>query len=266
MIDERFIGRWAERLATEIPGAWAVLLKGSYVRGDAGPWSDVDFDVLVDDTEIVDPYLSWFDDTTGRVVHISVAVEHLTDWLARFAEPEDWAFGLAAQPFTRLVWVARPSLAAELDRPERTHPAGDPELEDFIEALGKARNAFLRGDELATRLALREVGNLTPSLLLPLNRKLVARTKPEAVRLLLDLEVAPPDYRDDLTALLCLDGRAHTIADLLETGERLVTGMLDLLEEHHDKIAPLLAPHLDMALRDGTIRRYLAQDSGTSPT
>ena len=35
-----------------------VVLKGSHVRGNAGPWSDLDLDVLVSNPEIVHPYLT----------------------------------------------------------------------------------------------------------------------------------------------------------------------------------------------------------------
>ena len=49
MIGEEFIQRWVRRLRREVPDGVAVFLGGSYVRGDAGPSSDVDFDVLVAD-------------------------------------------------------------------------------------------------------------------------------------------------------------------------------------------------------------------------
>jgi hypothetical protein len=259
MVDEAFLSRWAKRLAEDTPGTLAVLLKGSHVRGDAGPWSDVDFDVLVDDTEIEAPYLTWFDDSTGRIVHVSVAVHHFETWLEDFDEPADWAFGFAGRPATKPLWVARPSLVAELDRPDRAHVVGEPELEDFIESLGKARNAFARNDNLAVRLALQDLGSLAPSLLIPLNDDRFPTTKPEALRMALDLEVAPPGYRDDLLALLGLDGLAHAIEELLVLGERLTNGIVGLLETRLDVVEPGLAPHLGPALRDGTLRRYLDQ-------
>lgn len=265
MIDEQYISRWARFLAEDIPGALAVILKGSHVRGDAGPWSDVDFDVLVDDTNIEAPYLTWFDRIGERIIHISVAVEHLDNWLEEVAEPEDWAFGFAARPVTRLVWVARPSLTAELDRPWRTHPPMEPELEDFVESLGKARNAMARGDELSARLALRDVGHLAPTVLVPLNGERFAATKPQALRLALELETVPSGYRNDLLALLGFDGLAHSAGELLAIAERLVAGILTLLSEHVDLLDPLLAPHLGDALRDGTLAAYLAQPGTTQP-
>lgn len=256
--DER-LDAWVSRLATTIPGAIAVILRGSYARGDADFWSDVDFDVLIDDTDIDDAYLTWFEETGERSWHISVAVEHLSAWLEEGTEPADWALGFPATLATRLLWTSRPSLRAELDRPHRLHPAGEPELEDTFESLGKARNALGRGDDLTARLALRDLGHLLPSLLIPLNPPTTAGTKPEALRLALNLPIAPDRYHDDLLALLGFDGHAHTAAALLVTAERLLDGTITLLEQHIETIAPLLAPHLDQYLRDGTLRRYLSQ-------
>lgn len=250
---------WPRRLANEIPGTLAVLLKGSYARGDAGHGSDVDFDVLVDDTTIVDPYLTWLDDSTDTLVHVSVAVKHLDNWLAQFREPAAWGLGFPARVVTRLVWAATPLLAAELDRPWWEYPAGEPELEDFVESLGKARRAVIRGDDLAARLALQELGRLCPSLLIPLSGEQHPATRPEALAMALDLDVVPPDYRTDMLALLGLDEKAHTVPNLLATGEQLALGVIDLLETHLDLIVPLLAPHLDQYLVNGSLRRYLLQ-------
>ncbi len=66
-----------------------------------------------------------------------------------------------------MLWLGRPSLRAELEWPARDHPGGAPELEDFIEELGKARNAHRRGDEIATRLAVQEIAWLCPAMLVP---------------------------------------------------------------------------------------------------
>jgi hypothetical protein len=49
MVGEELVQRWVRRLRQEVPGVVAVFLSGSHVRGDAGPSSDVDFDVLVDE-------------------------------------------------------------------------------------------------------------------------------------------------------------------------------------------------------------------------
>ncbi|MBA2470147.1 MAG: hypothetical protein H0V37_12145 [Chloroflexia bacterium] len=263
MIDEAFIERWVERLRREIPGAVAVMLKGSHARGNAGPWSDLDFDVLVFGDEITDPYLTWIvENGSGRLVHVSVAVETVEDWLAGFREVASWSFGFPSSEVTRLTWLGRPSLRAELDRPGHKHPGGEPELEDFIEELGKARNARLRGDEVALRLAVQEIAELCPSLLAPLNEVAPPGTRPGALKAALALTVAPEGYRDDMLFCLGLSGRGSTADEILAAGERLVFGTLALLETNADTFSPLLPPYLPDLLSSGLLRRYLGQGNG----
>ena len=260
MIDEAFIAGWADRLRRENPGAMAVVLKGSHVRGNAGPWSDLDLDVLVFNEEIADPYLTWIEhDGDGRLVHVSVAVETFDDWLAGFREVTSWSFGFPSSEVTRLLSLDRPSLRAELDRPGWAHPGGEPELEDFIEELGKARNARLRGDEIPVRLAVQEMAQLCPTLLVPLNAPANPGTRPEALKAALDLAVAPVGYCDDMLLCLGLSGRASTVDDVLAAGTRLVMGTLTLLEANADMICPDLAPHWPELLTSGLLRRYLEQ-------
>ena len=262
MIGEAFIAGWADRLRREIPGAIAVVLKGSHVRGHAGPYSDLDLDldVLVFNEEIADPYLTWIEhDGDGRLVHVSVAVETFDDWLAGFREVASWSFGFPSSEVTRLLWLGRPSLRAELDRPSRAHPGGEPELEDFIEELGKARNARLRGDEIAVRLAVQEIAQLCPSLLAPLNPAASPGTRPDALKAALDLAVAPDGYRDDMLLCLGLSGRASTVDEVLAVGTRVVMGTLSLLEANADMVCPDLAPHLPELLTSGLLRYYLEQ-------
>ena len=177
MIDAGFLSAWCDRLRREIPGTVAVILKGSHVRGEAGPCSDVDFDVLVaDSTEVAHPYLTWIEpDDMGRLVHVSVSVDSVSRWVAGMAEPAGWSFGLPAREATRLLWCVD-ALRAQLDRPYHVHPAGNPELDDTIECLGKARNALERGDELSLRLHLRDMAALAPSLLVAINPEVVVGT------------------------------------------------------------------------------------------
>lgn len=260
MIDEAFIAAWVERLRREIPGTVAVILKGSHARGNAGPWSDLDLDVLVFDDEIADPYLTWIvDDGSGRLVHVSAAVERIDDWLAGFREAASWSFGFRSSEVTRLMWLGRPSLRAELDRPSREHPGGEPELEDFIEELGKARNARLRDDEVSLRLAVQEIAQLCPAILVPLNEPAFPGTRPEALRAALDLVVVPPGYRDDMLLCLGLSGQASTADEVLAAGTRLVRGTIALLTRYADTVGPLQASYLGILLANGALRRYLDQ-------
>ena len=158
------------------------------------------------------------------------------------------------------MWLGRPSLKAELDRPGRDATAGEPELEDFIEGLGKARNAHTEGDELTMRLALQTVAELCPSVLGPLNPPVLPGTRPEALKAALDLPNVPAGYRDDMLLCLGLSGAASSVDDLLAAGTRLVMGTLALLEANPETIAPLLAPNLPNLVADGTLRRYVEQE------
>lgn len=256
--DDHLIARWTERLRQETPGAVAVLLKGSHVRGDAGPHSDIDFDVLVDGPA-TERYPLWLEpDDTGRLRHVSVAVQDLAGWLAEGDEPEPWALGLPVREPARLLWAASPALRERLDRPWREHPPEDPEIEDWVESLGKVFNAARRGDDLGMRLAARGIGRYTPTLLRPLNPTVWATSPRSALDLVLAFPIAPEGYRDDLPACLGLVEGVRAEA-LLAAAERLVIGTLALVREHIEVIAPLLAEDIAGYLRDGTVERYIAE-------
>jgi predicted nucleotidyltransferase len=265
VIDERFIDEWVERLRTGVRGAVAVILKGSHLRGNHGPWSDLDFDVLVFDAEIEHEYPAWIvEDDDGRLVHVSVAIDTVEGWVESFDEVAPWSFGFPSREVSRLLWLGRPSQQAELNRPHRDHPGGEPELEDFIEELGKARNARRRGDEIAMRLAVQEIAWLCPTLLVPLNEPRTPGTRPEALKAALDLEVVPPGYRDDMLTCLGLSGRATTAGEALAAGERLVMGTIALVEANMDTFSPLLPPDFPHLIASGLLRRYLEQETPPS--
>jgi len=261
MIDTGFLAGWCGRLRDGIPGAVAVILKGSHARDAAGPRSDVDFDVLVaDGTEVAHPYLTWIEpDERGQLVHVSVAVDPVSGWVKTMAEPAGWSFGLPAREATRVLWAANARLHEVLDRPYQQHPAGEPELEDTIECLGKARNAYERNDALTLRLHLHDLVMLAPSLLVAINPAVAVGTRPEALQAVLAFPVAPPGYREDLLACLGLSGEAVESGDRLASGERLVMGILSVLERHADVACPLQPPELDVLLGTGRIRQYLEQ-------
>jgi hypothetical protein len=258
---DAFLAVWVDRLRHETPGAVAVVLKGSHARGAAGPRSDVDFDVLVTDYTAIDhPYLTWIEpDDTGRLVHVSVAVETVEDWFQGMAEPASWSFGLAAQEATRLLWCDSNALRARLDRPSYVHPAGDPELEDTFECLGKARDAAERGDTLTMRLHLHDLALLVPSLLVAINPPALPGTRSEALAAVLGLPVVQDGFRQDMLTCLGLSGQATTPGEALAAGTRLVMGTLTLLERHADTVCPLQSPYLGELLANRTLRRYLDQ-------
>jgi phosphoribosyl-AMP cyclohydrolase len=260
MVDAEFIERWARRLRQEIPGTVAVLLGGSYLRGDAGSSSDVDFDVLVADGPR-DEWPTWFDVDGERLVRIDAWVRDLPRWLASQEEPQDWAFGLPCSEPCQLLWTADESLRVQVDRSALGHPAGPPELEHFIADLGKVANARERGDELGMRLAAQDLARSSPGLLRPLNPdpRPPVGSRRAALLAVLAFEVAPPGYHQDLLACLGLSERPSDADAVHAAACRLATGMVDLLETRLDTLTPLLTPQISASLRDGSLRRYVAQ-------
>src|SRR6266540_3160092 len=231
MVGEELIQRWVRRLRHEVPDAVAVFLGGSYVRGDAGPFSDVDFDVPVPDGPR-DEWPAWLDVEGQRLVRVEVWIRDVERWLASRREPQPWAFELPSTEPLRLCWAADDSWRERLDRPQLEHPAGAPELDHFISDLGKLANAHSRGDELLAALAA---------------------------------HVAPPGYRDDMVVCLGLAARPASGEAVREAACRLGIGVVELLESHADTYSELLSRELWASLTDGGLRRYAAQLVGILP-
>jgi Nucleotidyltransferase domain len=258
MVDERRIERWVLRLRDEIPEAIAVFLVGSHLRGDAGPHSDLDFDVLVKQPPGEDSP-AWFDSEDGRLLRVSVWVRDLTSWWSSQEEPQDWAFGLASSEPVRLCWAADESWWRRLDRSRIDHPGGPPELDHFVGDLGKVANAHGRGDELGLRLAAQDLARSCPSLLAPLNPHPPVSSRHGAMLTALAFDVVPPGYRADLPVCLGLASRPGTASEVHAAACRLATGMVDLLVTEAARYAQLLPSDLAEQLGDGSLRRYVAQ-------
>jgi len=266
VIDETFASRWIDRLRKDIPGTRAIILKGSHARGQAGPHSDIDFDVLTESGD--ESYRAYLEpDEAGRLIHVSVAVDSVEAWLADEDEPASWSFGLPAIEATKLLWAATGELRSRLDRPFHAHPAGDPELEDFVEGLGKVRNALREGNDLAVRLAAQNLARLCPTLLRLLNPDVRAETHLGALEAALAFQKAPTGYREDMLRCLGLSGKATTPDEILAAAERLVLGTLRLLGAHLSRHDPAQEGNpefefeigLEPLLRNGTLERYLNQ-------
>lgn len=259
MTELPIIARWVERLRTEIPGAIAIFLKGSHARGDAGPHSDIDFDVLTDrDPEL--RFLAYLDEgDEGYLTHISVAVFETTAWLAYLDQPASWAFSLPAIETARLLWHREDAPSVVLNLATLQHPPGDAELEDIIADFGKVKNAYLQGDELALRLAAQGLAQLSPSLLRLINPPVHPETHGQALLAVLDFPVAPPGYHEDMLICLGLTGQATTAAGIYAAAYRIATGVVALLRPHADQLASSLESDLPRILSAGTLQRFLEQ-------
>ncbi len=234
-VAEDLIESWVQRLATDIPDAVAVFLKGSFARGDAAPFSDIDFDVIVGAGRAAE-FPWWLDRLDDRLVHISVTIRGADDWLGAEAEPASWALGFAAAEATRLMWVRDPDWRRRLDRTALTHPAADPELEDFVAEFAKMANARSIGDAVGLRAAAARLAGYGPGVLRPLNESddapIVVASARDALSVALRLAVVPNGYVEDM--LTCLGQRATGDGELFDAAHRLVAGTVELVGGDQD--------------------------------
>ena len=244
---ERFIEAWTERLRREIQGTVAIILKGSHARGFAGPWSDLDFDVLVFDEEIADRYLSRIEENDeGRLVHVSVAVASVEGWLEEFDEAASWSFGLPA-----------------MRRPGSSGSGGHRLPRNSTNHSGTTRPAS-RNSKTSSKVSARRAMRIAAGTNSPCGWR--SRTwHPFAPRCLCRSTIRCRQFpapgrnrcgprsisrlRRPGTGTICscvsaLTGLASTPDVLLAAAERLVSGTLGLLEANADTLGPLLAPEL----------------------
>jgi hypothetical protein len=238
--------RIAERCRLEEPDAIGIFAFGSYVQGTAQPMSDLDLQIVTPDEPRCD-YRTWFDD--GQ--HVAVAAKSVALIRARCADSAGWALWFAVESPGAWVWSTPAAVEALGDPPAFTHPAGRPEVEDFVEWCSKALRA---SDSLTLRVAARGMGGEAPALLRELNDPPSVASRVGAVRAALAYTEAPDGWHDDLLVLLGL-----TAADDDRVGQavtRLGRGTLAMLRERGSK-AGSWQPDLNRYLLDGTLERHL---------
>jgi Nucleotidyltransferase domain len=121
VVSDDFIERWVTRLRREVPDVVAVFIGGSQLRGEAGPPSDVDFDIVVADGPR-DEWPAWFEAVGDRQVCVSTWIRDVDTWLAAAREPQEWAFYLPCADAMRLCWVAEESWRVRVERTEMRYP------------------------------------------------------------------------------------------------------------------------------------------------
>lgn len=244
---------WVDRLREEYPHAVAILLKGSHARGEAAFWSDIDFDVLVSTPDIED-YRTWIVPFGDRLAHISAAIESVTGWERDTADPSRWSYGLPTHETIRLLWAVDDDTRHRLDRPHKSHPASEGEVEDTLEALAKVRNAIALGDDLAVYQSAQTVAKLIPTLLIPINPPVAVQHAREALDAILAFPNTPDGFVDDwLICLGLVDQR--TVVTTAAAAERIVRGTLAMLSAD----ASVVGEDIARLLAGGTIGAYLTQ-------
>jgi len=241
------------RLRELEPSAVAVLVEGSYARGTADEFSDLDVRVVVPN-ETSGPYRMWFEERPGgKLLHVSPGVRSFESWLAERDETWDWALGFPVLNEVRYAWATEEARTLLGDPPSYIQPRRPPQLEVFVESLAKAGRASKRGDGKSIRLFARNAALLAPRLLGSINETVVIRNRREALDAALSFRIAPEHYRED--ASVCL-GLVPADDDAVRGAAfRLGRELLAFLRERRPDVDP--QPDIAEYLADGTLERHL---------
>ena len=246
------LDRVVERLRREEPALQAVLLGGSFARGEGDEYSDIDLTGQTDGEPRVE-YRTWFYPTSGgRLVHVSIEMEPLAPPVPQ--EPASWSLGFPVREPQRYVWSTPAAVQVLGADPSLHFPEGPPEFGDFVELHMKVKRAVERQDHRQLRWAARLLAEYAPPLLRRFNDEVVVRTPLEAFAAALSLSNAPEHYREEFET--CAGFAAATNAEIAASANRLAREMVAYLRERAPESDP--APDsLDEALRNGTLERYM---------
>ena len=231
----------------------AVVVDGSYARGEADADSDLDVTALYAQVPPVD-WRSLFIARPARPLHVSAGAMALTQWQEQSARPADWSLGFPTDEPGVLLWATAAVRALLADPPRVRRPAPPAELEDLLEAAIKVKRGLRSGDAAGARLHAHAMALLAPGLLLPLNPERRVATPRAALVAALALPHVPPHYPSDLA--VCLGVEGADAARFAEAGLRLPREMLAFLREHLP--GGPWQPFLSQYLIDGTLERHLS--------
>jgi predicted nucleotidyltransferase len=241
-----------ERLRREEPALQAVLLGGSFARGEGDAYSDIDLLGRTEGEPRVE-FRTWFYATSaGRMVHLSIEVERLAP--PALQEPAAWALGFPVLEPQRYVWSTPAAVQVLGPDPSLHFPAGPPEFGDFVELHMKIRRAVELRDRHQLRWAARLLAEYAPPLLRPFNDDVVVRTPLEAFAAALSLANAPGHFREDFET--CAGIVSATDAEIAASATRLARDMVAYLRERAPEANPE-PDSLEETLRSGALERYM---------
>lgn len=250
---EEYVG-W---LRSIVPEAFVILLEGSHARGEAQPGSDIDLRVITGDDAEYQGYARFEPLPEAGLRHISAFVTPLAEWISERSAPADWAWGLPAVQEAAVLWTHPCAPQEATTPPPYRHPPRRSSLQNLVEYGTKVGRAHRAGDTVGLAVFTRELAREAASLLRQLNPPASARHPSEALRMVLEYEVAPPGYRGDMEVLVGVRPAASA-TDRANAASSLALGTMDLLAVHLPDIE-VGRPDLRPWLGDGTLQRYLAQ-------
>jgi Nucleotidyltransferase domain len=225
-----------------------VLVTGSYAKGTATEASDLDLVPITPAPR--EPYRTWFENRRpDPPLHVSAGSKTAGDWSARAASAARWSFGFPAILAAYYLWADDATRERLGDDPSLRYPAADPELEDFVEFVLKAKRSARSGDEIGLRWFAHSAAELAPTMLVPLNEERIVHDRRDALDAALGLGVAPEGYPNDM--VVCLGLTSASGAEVREAVARLGSEIIRFVR----KSAP--EGQLPDYLMDGTLERHL---------
>jgi Nucleotidyltransferase domain len=250
-LEQALVERVVEHLLALEAEATAVLLTGSYAKGSTAVASDLDLMAVTPSPRV--GYRTWFEELCdGPPLHVSAGATPASEWLADGNEPARWSLGFPATNTAAYLWTDAETRARLGDDPSLLHPAAEPELEDFLDFVLKAKRSA-SSDELGLRWFAQGAAALAPTLLIPINEKRIVRDRRDALDAALTLAVAPDTYAADL--MICLGLTSASGAEVKAAVARLGSDLLAFLREHAPDVDQ--QPELARYLADGTLERHL---------
>jgi hypothetical protein len=196
----------------------------------------------------------WFEQRPdAKPLHVSPSVKSLDTWLAKRGEIQQWALGFPVEHVVRYVWATDEARVALGDPPSNFHPPAEPQLEDFVECLGKVRRFTRLGDSIGVRAFAREAAALAPGLLRTLNPEIVVRDPREAIEAARSLKVSPKHYGEDFEVAFGLVLASDEAVE--RSAVRLGAELLAFLRERKPDVDP--QPDIAGYLADRTLERHL---------
>jgi hypothetical protein len=251
-LQQSLLERVVEQLYAHEPEATAVLLTGSYAKGTAAVASDLDLMAITPSPRV--GYRTWFEERVeGAPLHVSAGATTADAWLAKATTPARWSLGFPAINTAAYLCTDEATRARLGNVPSLRHPATEPELEDFLEFVLKAKRAAHTGDDLGLRWFAQSAASLAPTLLIPINPERIVRDRRDALDAALELAVAPTNYCTDLAVSLGLTPASD--AEVKAAVARLGSELLAFLRERAPDVDD--QPELARYLADGVLERHV---------
>jgi phosphoribosyl-AMP cyclohydrolase len=251
-LDDALVPQVVEQLLVLEPEATAVLLTGSYAKGTAAVGSDLDLMAITSSPRV--GYRTWFEERIGDdALHVSAGATTPETWLAKAATPARWSLGFPALNAASYLLTDDATRTQLGEDPSLHHPAADPELEDFLDFVLKAKRGASTDDELGLRWFAQGAAALAPTLLIPINSERIVSDRRDALDAALTLTVAPHHYADDLA--VCLGLTTASQGEVKAAVARLGSELLAFLRERAPDVDA--QPEIARYLADGTLERHL---------